>query len=944
MILMLATSVKAPSVRKKRRQPEQSSTTSTSSAQANLPIKSVPTPAISPKASLPLSPAVPTEIPQPTKQEASGASEPSLIQLFSAKLAASSEFTEKFMEMMFNQVANVEDPTDPIIKAQLNGLCYPIHKHLREIVSSFNDMNSFLNGELFAFFDHYNNTPSIKQHEGLFTKNLYGLAGTLREFKIYHLDQAVEEEIDTVLQKVDTGCKQLVSAAADQPELQSLATALTTLIKGNYIAPLDALASELAQNDIATLLPAREKQSTFVKRAIKKKTSWIVTFASFKIWQEIKKQANGMGGALLNKAIGTATSYAPETAQKISNIAQSTFFSTPAKPVKQPSLAAGIDSLASRAESLATSAASTLGSLKNSPIQTIGSTVSAIPGGLWSGTKWAGKQIGIEVLGGAINTADQELSYYIKKLPYNTLLSIASYFPTWEKEKPFALGMRTLNNLNQETLYRATNFICAYIDTLFAGIIRKTQNNHTPALIKEVAQSLQVLQIEIFRHRRFVASELTNAKAFTQMYLYYLHHQYIGEHNGPLQEAYLDEFIETNKDIFASIPPEEHHAAIAGNKEIAELYNGYIHDQQYIKPIFDDETLVAFKVNNQAGQELVDQLEGYSHYSLTAERTLIQEINNAFGSMLQNLEQLEELKGKATNDTQKQLLQKANDLFRSKQMFTTLCGLIKANRSDSMVRKLKQTIQNLSAEIVSFGARTKAQVMKSITQTNIDQQYASKLTGHLDDLEEDLEEMMADAYHTLPLRMPDSKDPLGLIVAYKDYQYKDSTPITIPYPRLSPDAAEAIDTLLRDMYIQPLRLLVDHTKKSSPLWDILPKGQTKFVAVPLKAITIGGKAVGALMSAVLYAVPLSTLWYTIPRVYLAVQTGGLSELAYQLSYYSLSKISSYFLGGKKGGDPLLSGAWSVATKGLEATVESGIARARKAINPVHKAIKRTLRN
>ena len=448
-----------------------------------------------------------------------------IITLFERKLLVSSLLTTEITNYFFNaafQVIKTEKnkaTLDKKLRTFFDGLRYPFHRHLRESVSSYADRNSFLNG----FVENTlvaANTPSSDKE--IFIKNINNIGQALKKFKIYHIDKALPSELETHMGNVDSQCTTLERSFPSGTQLGGMAKGITQIIDKTYKKNIAELYHYINDRQIQPLLPAHEGSLKYVYRSGRKATLATTSY----LYKNIKNYAQRMFistvySALLhpvntvNKLLGRPTGEIPEekSAPKLSNISEL---------LKQAK-----ESVSSRA-----------GSVHNYLTQ----------GGI--------KNIGSDILSaaqtGTMNIIQGAWPYFTRNyiLPFvrkNTIVQIDTYFydlPESLNKEFMAANRQALEKialLDREFMETSAYFVAYYIEelvqSLSSKIASKTLAQDQNSAMEIITKSLQSAQIELFRHRRTVLSELSNPKAFTGNYFSYLHSVYVLQHNNKDTQA-----------------------------------------------------------------------------------------------------------------------------------------------------------------------------------------------------------------------------------------------------------------------------------------------------------------------------------------------------------------------------------------------------------------------
>lgn len=611
------------------------------------------------------------------KQEASPQGNQELYEIFDKKLYCSSHLTKGIIQYAFDNIFDAleQDKNKPDkknlqkIKGYFYGLRYPIYRHLREVISACSDPNAFLCGGIIQYIAK--SSYDIKGKSLLLT-DLKNLGSTLKKFKFYQIDNQLENELQKHLDEVEV---MINKKSINQGE--------KAIIKSHYIAPLTLLKKYIAIPEIKAILPNRESSLYYGYR----KTAKTIVSAGTSLGHWLKQRAlNHLAMKLFNtynnyvldslkikqtsvgqKAETLVATGLDKTAEGIGVVLTNPkiLINTPLKVIATPFR--GINALWKKPKLI-------LEGLQYTRKNFISGTISAVKklgSATYSGFLWSlftgyeltmNNYFGVHGLNrwltGALNAAQRTVS------------------PNVYAATPTPIELQ-IENINFMTM--SATFIDLYTQQLCNAIAQSAVN------LPQSTAALQSAQIEIFRHRRTIISELSNKHAFTLHFLYYSHY------------AFAKDFTDQ---IYRSIE-----TSIKGKETLT------ITDDEVAKKA---DTIIESRIN-----------KSNEYFNFTRELTQ------------NDYDVLDKLSGRVSTDP------------RNGDDIMYLATPISDRMLENMMILFDTHLKKIVDELKSFGTRSRTQLIQNYWLSVIDRSYGKKLQNHLEALAADLDALMADANHTI---------------------------------------------------------------------------------------------------------------------------------------------------------------------------------------------------
>lgn len=780
------------------------------------------------------------EEPQGTPKATSGQGTNQVIFAFYRKLQSSALFLKEALDASFNYLITTSRHPKAFnsqqVNFQRNNIIYFINKHLREVVSAFTDRNSFLNGALLEFFMRMQNDPIIQAKQVSFMLNFSALSDELKKFAIKRLDQNLSKEITNQIRLIEERTTYLSLSAMEHKDLTAVTNQLITILRINYIESLQYLLKKLETPAIKGILPLPETLKTKVARKIKKITNPILGFAALKARQEIDQ---------------IYTSYLTDAYI----IARSFVLSPLIRLMNQSEQQISIDN---QSES-------------------------------WS--QWLLRKINNTVTNSTISYTQGLIEGFIDELEaryiYSLIMNIR-YVPFiilyyWllnkHNDQEINLLMNAVDSLYSAkfaALYDSSSFLSTYITSFFYALEKSEESSEERKKI--IAQNIQNLQIEVYRHRRLIISELTNNDSITNQYLTLLDSNSRRIDDRECNETFLQtpdgqELINTLKSAESSGTKEDLHNAYINYTQEYDKYKASRRFFPLTQSVIEQARQVVFDDENVEKAVLLDSLTKLPAYNQANITSALTETMQLCKKKITNLDAAIEALQSANNSIPLYPSENKNT-EESKKLKERVIGLKNAEHINKLLTaapsdedriimraRLTKNLKRIREEIQSFGQRTSYQMLRSALQINIDQEYAIKLKAHLQDLENDISNLMKDANHVItPINSSGNPYYNTSYFVSQGIQNTEGEKITIPYPLVSPAVAYTIKELIEETYIKPLKLLVEKTNKESPLWKMLPQKTLlkTFITPHFMQFKIAGKIASNVMQYIIWELPLST--------------------------------------------------------------------------------------
>lgn len=617
-----------------------------------------------------------------------------LLSLYQQKLISSSLLTTDITNYFFENASKIikhekdKRKIDQQLRSIFDGLRYPIYRHLREIVSSYSDPNSFFNG--FIQGNIIASTASAQEKE-FFIKNVNSLAQTLKKFKLYHVDQQLAQDIDDYLDDIAKQCATLQNTTAlPDKNLQIMASGIIKGLETTYIKNINDIYNNLIDDTLKSHLPAHEGSIKYGYRTIKKPTIRLTSYL-------YKNVRNYLVNEATNKIFSTLL-HPIDSFKKLKNWATSEPKKSNSDLNYDPSIKNRLDDQAIANKPNNEKSDNNFFSLINKPFKNLITNGAKSIGETYTYLKTSDvKTLAQDFLKQSTDAIKivawpTVIRYFI--LPFikkNTIVAIDNYFYTLPESISTNLIAENENNIikisDQNLIFMeySSEFITTYINELVDNLSKKmipilneSSTGSKDLAMEKLTKSLQSAQIEIFRHRRMILSEISKPKSFTGNYFAYLHAQYVIQHN---------------------------------NK------NSLTEDG---KP---KEKLIKL-IDNSSFMGLADENAGPTGYFEVIDSTnpIVERLKNRISTAPENKTDLKLLEGALSKEEIKQLI----DQFEA-------------------------ISNNIISEIKSYGARSQSQFIQSYWLSVIDKNYSEKLTHHLLALSEKLAMLTKLAENRIPL-------------------------------------------------------------------------------------------------------------------------------------------------------------------------------------------------
>lgn len=784
----------APSVRSKSRTqsqqekvqvsprtPQQKSVPKPSVSQKNIVSQPLPTP-VEKKTTIDKEPTLPEKELSTLDEETTATLQENnsinTIKLHQEKLIASSLLTTEITNYFFNTALETieheknKGALNKKLRTIFNGLRYPIYRHLRESVSSYNDSNSFFNGFIEGTIA-VSQAPSSDKEK--FIKNINSLAQTLKQFKLYHIDQGLSADIEKQLELLQEKCNELKSSSQSDPLLQNMSTGIVVSLNNSYENNLADINRNLNNDEIKTYLPAREGSIKYGYRAGRKSAISTTMYLYKNVRNYLQSFAFGTIRKAITSPVQTVKNLFMTEAQK-EHLRQQQADVYYAKEPQQSS-----QNIAS--QSLLKDILNTPGAIynyfKKADIKTVAQDFLQVSSNRAVIT--------------ATNLTNVMWPHFVADtimplMQKSTIVALESYFyslPELVRKELVASNatkLAKIASLNFSFMKSSANFIVNYVqelvDNLSSKVITSSKEgaqNNQDLSIEIITKALQSAQIEIFRHRRSILSEISNPKAFTGNYFAYLHALYILQHN--------------NKNTMTE------------DGKPKEKAIKFVHGPSVVESLTS--TLMMSDDEEESGPETYFEVVDNSN-------PILQRLKSRVSTDPQNAADLILLKGALSKDDIKQLIE-----------------------------RFEAISNHIISEIKAYGARSHYQLVQNYWLSVIDKDYGAKLMSHLSALSSIVIEIIGLKTEDGTFIPGMIDKTFGLYdQAGSEVNYADQKPILIPYPPISPLAASHLAQIIKQYYIAPLAAIAQELQ-SEPLLSQLPQGKSWWLKYPVMVAKIG---------------------------------------------------------------------------------------------------------